>query len=484
MIHRIAASALALCITQAFCLAGFAAEDVPQLLNYQGKLTDSLGKPVDGSKEMTFKFYDDAVWGNLLGGFSETQQVVVTKGIFNVLIGSGTEGGVPVWVFENMSAYLSVKIEGQELSPRQRIASVAYAYHSAEADYASEARDAAFLNGVPGADIQAALADLQALKAMFWTLTIEPPQGNGSTNPFPGSYGQLVGQAVAITATAEPGWHFDHWEGSAVPDPPTVNPVTVTAGTAGQTKTLRAVFVESRLAPMCLVPAGTFTTSASFDVYLDAYYIDTYEVTNELYAMFLNDGGNDDHWRSDMSGLISRTGSTPSYTYHVVSGWEKTPVFCVNWFDATDFCAWRSATEGLLPGSYKLPTEAQWEKAAGWMPGRPVLWTYAFQSDTINCSKANYNTCVGLPTDVGQYGPSHYGCYDMSGNVFEWCYDWYGDYPSSTTNPTGPTTGTQRPVRGGSFSWEAPFCSVGMRLGNSPSVASIFLGFRTARTAQ
>lgn len=87
-------------VLSVFGLAAASAE-VPQLLNYQGKLTDSRGRPVDGSKRMTFEFYDDPVEGHLLEGFSERQEVVVAKGIFNVLIGSATEGGVPASVFDN-----------------------------------------------------------------------------------------------------------------------------------------------------------------------------------------------------------------------------------------------------------------------------------------------------------------------------------------------------------------------------------------------
>ena len=416
MTRCIVALGLVLCITQAFCLAGFAAEGVPQLLNYQGKLNDKLGKPVDGSKEMVFEFYDAAEGGNLLAGFSETQQVVVTKGIFNVLIGSATDGGVPVSTFEQASVYLSVSVEGEQLSPRQRIASVAYAFRSAQADNATHAEDAGSLNGVPASDIQAALADLQARVS-----ALEPP-------------------------------------------PP--------------------------LAPMCLVPAGEFKTSTGTMVYLNPYLIDTYEVTNQLYAMFLNAGGNDDHSSYIGSG-ISRIGTAAPYTYQVTSGFETRPVRSVTYFDATDFCAWRSTAEGLPAGSYRLPTEAEWEKAAGWGdPVRQSLWTYAFQSDSIDCNKANYADCnVGTTRDVGYYADwkSYYGCYDMTGNVREWCYDWWGDstYPSSTSNPTGPPTGTWRVLRDGSFESYDARCRVDYRFPVAPDDDGRGdFGFRSARTAQ
>ena len=482
MVRCIAASVLALCVA-----AGFAAGGVPQLLNYQGKLTDSLGKPVDGAKQMVFEFYDAATAGNLLAGFSEIQKVTVTKGIFNVLIGSVTAGGVPASVFGNASVYLSAKVEGQPLSPRQRLASVAYAFRAAQAD------DAGSLNGVPGADVQAALADLEArlsaFQNMFWTLTIEPPQGKGATNPITGSYGQAVGQWMAITATADSGWYFSHWEGSAVTGPPTTNPITVPSGTVGQIRTLKAVFLElTGLAPVCHVPAGAFTTSTNTTVQLDAYLIDRYEVTNELYCMFLNAGGSDDHWHSPMSAEIARIGTAAPHLYRVLSGFEKRPVAYVSYIDASDFCTWRSTAEGLPAGSYRLPTEAEWEKAAGWGdPARTTLWTYAFQSDTILCNGMNYLGCgLGTTRDVGYYTAwtSWYGCYDMSGNLWEWCYDWYGGYPSSTSNPTGPTTGTYRMLRGGSFYDTADLCRVDCRVHLDPSYVWSICGFRCARTAQ
>ncbi|HUS57683.1 MAG TPA: formylglycine-generating enzyme family protein [Planctomycetota bacterium] len=470
----------------AFVLTVPALADVPTLINYQGRLTDADGKPINGMRQMTFEFYDAATGGNQLPAsdpFSETQTVTVTDGVFNVLIGSATEGGVPTSVFDGAEIYLSVKVEGEPLSPSQRIASVPYAFR---------ALDAASVKGISGADIQTALADLQAFRALFWTLTIQPPEGNGSTTPGPGTYACAVGSASApVTASVSSGrfWLFDHWEGTAVEGTATTNPITIGSGTGGQDRTLKAVFAEHLpIAPMCLVPAGTFRTSTGVDVYLDAYFIDTYEVTNELYCRFLNAGGNDDHWHSPMSGEISRTGSAAPYTYQPVSGFESRPVGNVTWFDATDFCTWRPAAEGLPVGCYSLPTEVQWEKAAGWGdPARTSLWTYAIQSDSIDCNRANYNYCVGRTTDVGSYTNynSYYGCYDMSGNVLEWCSDWYGDaYPSSTSNPTGPTMGTYRVLRGGTWTYSASSVETGCRGRISPSVVVGNYGFRCARTVE
>ena len=242
--------------------------------------------------------------------------------------------------------------------------------------------------------------------------------------------------------------------------------------------------------PMALVPAGSFKTSTGVWVYMSSYYIDIYEVTNTLYAQFLNSGGKDSHWRSGMNGEIARSGTAGNYTYSVVSGWGQRPVRRVTWYDAVAFCDWRSAAEGMPQGTYHLPTEAQWEKAAGWDPEAGKLWTYGFRgSDTIDCSKANYwgvsGGCVGTTSNVGSYHPwrSYYGLYDASGNVGEWCQDWWGGtYPSGTSNPTGPSSGSYKVLRGGGWDTDEYFCRVGSRFNYYPTCWGTYFGFRCART--
>jgi len=113
--------------------------DVPQLINYQGRLSDAEGKRVTGVKSMSFAFYDSSSGGNLLGEFRETRNVTVTDGIFNVLLGSATSGGIPAGVFESTYVYLSVKVDGVELTPRQRVGTVAFAMKTADADHALSA---------------------------------------------------------------------------------------------------------------------------------------------------------------------------------------------------------------------------------------------------------------------------------------------------------------------------------------------------------
>jgi formylglycine-generating enzyme required for sulfatase activity len=182
-------------------------------------------------------------------------------------------------------------------------------------------------------------------------------------------------------------------------------------------------------APMVFVPAGNFLFSAqnygSGWVYVNSFMIDKYEVTNAFYCEFLNS--------TDPCGInypsstteIGRSGSYGNYYYTVNPGKENYPVSCVSYTQAEAFAQWRSSIQG---GIYRLPTIQEWHKAAGWDPVLQKLWIYGFQRDSIDCSWCNYNGCIGTTTPVGYYNgtggrndaKSYYGCYDMSGNIWEW----------------------------------------------------------------
>jgi len=167
--------------------------EIPQLLNYQGRLVDKFTKPVSGVKTMQFAFYDDPAAGNLLGGFDETQQVAVTNGVFNVLIGSATVGGVPADVFQGVDVFLSVRVAGEEQLPRRRLVSSAFAFKAIHADTARYAQEATSA----GTAAMAAYAD-QAEAANSAVHSNEADHAASADNAAEATHAALA--AVAATA--------------------------------------------------------------------------------------------------------------------------------------------------------------------------------------------------------------------------------------------------------------------------------------------
>ena len=167
-------------------------------------------------------------------------------------------------------------------------------------------------------------------------------------------------------------------------------------------------------------------------------------------------------------------GSNPSY----FKGANR-PVETVNWYDATSFCDKLTALEhtaGRLPVgmAYQLPTEAQWEYAC--RAGTKTVFSFgdSLTSDQANILGGPYET-----TDVGKYPDNPWGFHDMHGNVWEWCADWYGDYPTGAArDPVGPAVGSNRVSRGGSWGLTAYGARSANRYWSGPALSSFSLGFR------
>ena len=180
-------------------------------------------------------------------------------------------------------------------------------------------------------------------------------------------------------------------------------------------------------------------------------------------------------------------GNNPS---HFTAFGKRAPVEQVSWEDAKAFCQKLNEREekaGRLPGGYKysLPTEAQWEYACRAGTKTPFAFGNSLSSKQANfdgnypyggASKGPY---LDKTVAVGSYSPNAWGLYDMHGNVWEWCEDSYGDYPSGpVTNPVGPASGSLRVDRGGSWDNYAKYCRSAIRLRRPPSYRDYDIGFR------
>jgi formylglycine-generating enzyme required for sulfatase activity len=240
------------------------------------------------------------------------------------------------------------------------------------------------------------------------------------------------------------------------------------------------------------IEAGTFTmgaqrahrTAPNFDaeaghndapvheVELGAYRIGRYPVTVGEYRRFVDDGGYDDKawWPA---GGHARWKEPVEWAEQVQ--YPSRPVVRVSWYEAAAFCAWAGNKLGW--GGCRLPTEAEWERAARGREARRFPWG----NEPIDPKRANYGGSVGHPTPVGVYPHSRTseGVDDMAGNVWEWCFDRYGPYEKDRgLNPTGVAKGEARVLRGGSWGNPVRLVRSALRNSGTPSARGGRLGFR------
>jgi len=215
-------------------------------------------------------------------------------------------------------------------------------------------------------------------------------------------------------------------------------------------------------------------------VILDAFYIDRYEITNAQYWKFMDYiMKTGDHSKCSPSEPINKShlpgNSFRGYEYKYYN-YPDYPVTRVDWYDAYAYAAWAGK---------RLPTEAEWEKAARGTDGRRFPWGNVWE-----IKFCNVGTDGNLPVSVGSFedGNSVYGCYDMTGSVSEWCEDWY--HPeyylgSPKKNPKGPVKGTgKRIIRGGSmFAQNVYKLRCAVRMFGEPADRNKSVGFRCAKNA-
>ena len=231
-----------------------------------------------------------------------------------------------------------------------------------------------------------------------------------------------------------------------------------------------AAFTGKDGAPMVLVPAGEFLMGSDegdddeqpvHRVVLDSVYLDTFEVTNGRFAKFVEAIQSEPPW-----GFADQ--ETP-----VVHA--EQPVRWVNWLEAMGYCLWAGK---------RLPTEAEWEKAARGTDGRVYPWG----NDPPTAAHAVFGLTEGAETvsPIGNrnLGSSPYGVHDLAGNLYEWVTDWYDDAfytPHSPSNPRGPSAGTAKVQRGGSYINSPYRLRSAFRTKGDPTEHDPHVGFRCAQ---
>ena len=228
------------------------------------------------------------------------------------------------------------------------------------------------------------------------------------------------------------------------------------------------VCVANDSEPMVSLPAGTFSmgsTTGNSDempvhqVTLSAFQLDKHEVTVAQYKACVT------------AGNCSLPDTTANCNWGV-TGREQHPVNCVDWTQATTYCEWAGK---------KLPTEAQWEYAAR---SGGQAQTYPWGNAAPTCSLANFNGCAGATAAVcaTTAGNSVQGGCDLTGNVWEWCSDWYGSYDgAASVNPKGPVFATKRDYRGASWTRPISYLPATTRANDVPGSRYNDLGFRCAK---
>ena len=338
---------------------------------------------------------------------------------------------------------------------------------------------------------------------MVATPVYDPPAGTYTT-----------AQTVSITC-ATAGAEIRYTTDGSEPNessPIYSTPLSVSTTTTLKAKAFKELWTASETAiavytimptSFVLVPGGTFIMGdtrgigdsnelPTHNVTLNSFYIGKYEVTQS-------------EWQTVM-------GANPADVYGVGDNY---PVYNVNWYSILKYCNLRSLAEGFSPAysisgstnpadwgevptsynlewnsviydwaanGYRLPTEAEWEYAARGATNTPdYLYSGSNILNDVAWNATNNNPYGSKP--VGTKSHNGLGIYDMSGNVWEWCWDWFGGYSSSQqNNPTGPSTGTSRVLRGDDWYDSPEGCRVSRRIGNEPNNPYFVFGFRICRS--
>jgi formylglycine-generating enzyme len=248
------------------------------------------------------------------------------------------------------------------------------------------------------------------------------------------------------------------------------------------------------------VPAGEFFMGAEdgeFDerpqhkTYVDEFYISSCPITNGDYAQFIRETGHPSPAIRALPMIVSGALETEfrrlAEKYFWMNGTppaggERHPVTLVGFQDALDYCGWLAGSTGK---PIRLPTEAEWEKAArGGLEAKAYPWGNAFETARAHLLLGGTSKSDGGTCEVGSYPPNSFGLFDMAGNVWEWVSDWYApNYYSwaQYLNPQGPDNGLMRIVRGGAWVNDATsYLRCAYRHKLPPDSYSYSIGFRIA----
>lgn len=244
-----------------------------------------------------------------------------------------------------------------------------------------------------------------------------------------------------------------------------------------------------QLPVMVHIPGGTFSMGSNsrpneqpvHNVDLEGFDIGIYEITNKEFEVFINNTG----YKTD----AERASSLVTWRSYNQEGRSNYPAVCVSWTDADKFCRWLSEATGE---NYRLPTEAEWEYAArGGLSNKNYPNGDELDDEHANFDedgeKAMFNGVVlEYLSPVNSFSANGYGIYNMAGNVWEWCQDWYDEQyyqHTPSAHPEGPTEGRFKSMRGGGWVNSASFCRVSYRNYNSITFNMPYLGFRIVKTA-
>jgi formylglycine-generating enzyme required for sulfatase activity len=458
---------------------------------YQGRLNDGAS-PATGIYDLRFTIYDAlAGSGSQIGGTLTSAATAVSNGLFTVTLdfGAGVFNGADRWL--EVGVRTNGGIAFTTLVPRQPITPTPYAIYSANAGSAATATTASSANSVSAANI-------------VGTVPLAQLPGTVLTNNQNGVIlnGTFTGNGTGLT----------NLNGQRI-QANTINSNALDAAT------LALLIPTSTPVGMALIPARFFTMGNSIgdsditdanptNVTVSAFYMDMNLVSYSQWQSVY-------YWATNHGYGFVHAGSGKAANH---------PVQTVDWYDCVKWCNARSQQAGKTPvyytdagltqvytngettnlfanwaaSGYRLPTEAEWEKAArGGLSGQRFPWGNVISESLANYNgdTASYSYDLGpngynatyatgaypYTSPVGSFAANGYGLYDMAGNVFEWCWDWYGTPYAGGSDPRGPASGSNRVLRGGFWVGSASSSRCAYRIYSNPVNVVYNIGFRCVR---